>query len=99
MIHVQLPIHLRVLANIPSQKIELPVDPPITINRILDALESQYPTLKGTIRDHDTLKRRPMIRFYACNEDLSHDSPDTPLPEKVATGAEPLYVIGAIAGG
>jgi len=99
MIRIQLPIHLRVLAAIPGQQLELPVDPPITTTRILDALESQYPTLTGTLRDHDTLKRRPMIRFYACNEDLSHDSPDAPLPETIATGKDVFYIIAAIAGG
>jgi hypothetical protein len=99
MIRVVIPTHLRVLANLPAREIALPVDPPITITRILDVLEQQHPNLKGTIRDHGTTRRRPMIRFYACNEDLSHDSPDNPLPEKIAAGEEPLYVIAAIAGG
>jgi hypothetical protein len=99
MIRVILPTHLRVLANLAERELALPVDPPITITRILDALEQKCPSLKGTIRDHGTTKRRPMIRFYACNEDLSHDSPDNPLPEKIAAGQEPLYVIAAIAGG
>jgi hypothetical protein len=99
MIRVILPSHLRVLANLHDREITLPVDPPITITRILDALEQKHPNLKGTIRDHGSTKRRPMIRFYACNEDLSHDSPDNPLPEKIANANEPLYVIAAISGG
>ena len=99
MIRVQLPIHLRVLAQIPGKEIQLPVEAPITINRILDVLESQYPNLRGTIRDHDTLKRRPMIRFYACNEDLSHESPDAPLPDSIASGKDIFFIIAAIAGG
>ena len=99
MIRIILPIHLRVLAKISGKEIELPVEAPVTITRILDAVEAKYPSLKGTIRDHGSTKRRPMIRFYACNEDLSHDSPDNPLPEKIASGAEPFYIIAAIAGG
>jgi len=99
MIRVVLPVHLRVLAGLSEKEIALPVDAPVTITRILDAVEAKYPNLTGTIRDHGTTKRRAMIRFYACNEDLSHDSPDTPLPEKIATGAEPFYIVAAIAGG
>jgi hypothetical protein len=99
MIRIILPVHLRVLAGISEKEIQLPVDAPVTTARILDAVEQKYPNLKGTIRDHGTLKRRPMIRFYACQEDLSHDSPDTPLPEKIAAGTEPFYVVAAIAGG
>jgi hypothetical protein len=99
MIRIVIPTHLRVLANLPGREISLPVQPPITTTRILDALEAQHPNLKGTIRNHDTTKRRPMIRFYACNEDLSHDPPDNALPEKIASGQEPFYIIAAIAGG
>src|SRR5215471_12380139 len=99
MIRIVIPIHLRVLAGINGSEISLPVESPISITSILNALASKYPTLKGTIRDHDTFKRRPMIRFYACNEDLSHDPPDNTLPEKIVSGQEPLYIIAAIAGG
>ncbi len=99
MVRVVIPIHLRVLAKIAGSEVSLPVQAPITVNSILDAVESQYPNLKGTIRDHNSTKRRPMIRFYACNEDLSHDPTDKPLPEKIATGQEPFYIIAAIAGG
>jgi hypothetical protein len=99
MIRIILPVHLRVLAGISEKEISLPIDAPVTTTRILDAVEQRYPNLKGTIRDHGTTKRRAMIRFYACNEDLSHDSPDTPLPEKIAAGSEPFYIVAAIAGG
>ena len=98
MVRVTLPYHLRTLAGITGE-VQLDVPAPITISAILDVLESRYPNLTGTIRDHDTRKRRPMIRFYALNEDLSHQPPDTPLPGRIATGVEPLFVIGAIAGG
>ncbi|HEY1807244.1 MAG TPA: VOC family protein [Acidobacteriaceae bacterium] len=98
MIRVELPHHLRVLANVNSE-VTLKVAEPVTLRRVLDALEEQYPVLRGTIRDHDTKKRRPFLRFFACQEDLSHDSPDNPLPAEVALGKEPLLVIGAIAGG
>ena len=98
MIRIVIPIHLRVLAGI-SGEVHLDVPAPVSIKTTLDALEAKYPNLKGTIRDHGTLKRRPMIRFYACNEDLSHDPPENPLPEKIAAGTEPLYIIAAIAGG
>ena len=87
-----------VFLSLESHSLVTPRTPEIAA-RILDAVEAQYPNLRGTIRDHGTTKRRPMIRFYACNEDLSHDSPDTPLPEKIATGQEPFYIIAAIAGG
>ena len=97
-IRVELPFHLRNLAQV-SGEVRLDVPPPVTIARVLDALESRYPVLRGTIRDHDTQKRRPFLRFFACQEDLSHDSPDKPLPEAVAEGKEPLLIIGAIAGG
>lgn len=98
MIRVELPHHLRVLAQV-SGEVTLEVAAPVTLRRVLDALEERYPVLRGTIRDHDTLKRRPFLRFFACQEDLSHDSPDNPLPDAVAQGREPLLVIGAIAGG
>lgn len=98
MIRVQIPFHLRTLAGI-SGEIKLEVEPPITQRSVLDALEERYPVLKGTIRDHTTLKRRPFIRFYACEQELSHESLDSPLPDPVADGKEPYLVIGAIAGG
>src|SRR4051794_36060701 len=98
MVRIVIPTHLRVLAGI-SGEVQLDVPAPVTQRTILDALEAKYPNLCGTIRDHDTAKRRPMIRFYALQEDLSHDSPDVPLPEKVANGQEVFYVIAAIAGG
>ena len=97
-IRIELPFHLRNLAQV-SGEVRLEVSPPVTISSILDALESRYPVLRGTIRDHVTHQRRPMVRFFACEEDLSHESPDTPLPEKIASGAEAFYIIGAIAGG
>jgi molybdopterin synthase sulfur carrier subunit len=98
MIRVVIPAHLRTLAKV-NGDVELEVLPPVTLGAVLDALEERYPMLRGTIRDHSTLARRPFIRFFACQEDLSHEPPDTPLPAAVASGAEPLYVIGAIAGG
>ena len=98
MIRVILPPHLRTLANV-GREIQLDVTPPITPRSILDAIESRYPMLKGTIRDHVTQQRRAMVRFFACEEDLSHDPPDKVLPEKIATGEEAFYIIGAIAGG
>lgn len=98
MIRVVLPAHLRTLAAVDGD-VMLEVDGPVTARAILDALEARHPVLRGTIRDHATQKRRAFIRFFACEEDWSHESPDTPLPEAVATGAEPFYVIGAIAGG
>jgi hypothetical protein len=98
MIRVILPAHLRTLANV-TREVTIDVPAPITQRSILTALESRYPTLQGTIRDHGTLKRRPLVRFFACEEDVSHDSPDALLPEAVASGAEPFYIIGAIAGG
>jgi hypothetical protein len=98
MIRVVIPTHLRVLAHIHGE-LQLNVPAPVTINAVLDVLESQYPTLTGTIRDHTTQKRRPMIRYYACNEDLSHDPTDRPLPEKITSGHDPLYIVAAIAGG
>jgi hypothetical protein len=98
MIRVVLPAHLRTLANI-SGDVELDVSGPVTQRSVLDALEARYPTLQGTIRDHVTHKRRDFVRFFACQEDLSHESPDAALPEAVASGAEPFLVVGAIAGG
>ena len=98
MIRVVLPPHLRTLAHVGSE-ISLDVEGPLTLRSALDALESAYPMLRGTIRDHVTLERRPFLRFFACSEDISHESPDTPLPPAVVSGAEPLLVVGAIAGG
>jgi len=98
MIRVVLPQHLRTLANV-GREVELDVKPPITQHSLLDALEAKYPMLSGTIRDQSTKQRRALVRFFACQEDLSHDSPDTPLPEKVAKGEEPYIILGAIAGG
>ena len=98
MIRVQLPYHLRTLAKV-SGEVTLEVDGAVTQRSVLDALEARYPMLQGTIRDHVTRQRRPFLRFFACEEDLSHESPDAPLPEAVASGKEPLLVIGAIAGG
>jgi hypothetical protein len=98
MIRVVLPYHLRSLAHIDGE-VSLDVAGPVTQRSVLDALEARYPMLRGTIRDHVTQKRRPMLRFFACEEDLSHESPDAPLPAAVASGAEPFWIIGAIAGG
>jgi hypothetical protein len=98
MIRLQLPHHLRLLANL-NGEVELAVTGPVTQRSILDALEARFPSLCGTIRDHVTQKRRPLVRFYACEEDWSNESPDAVLPEAVATGKEPFLVIGAIAGG
>jgi hypothetical protein len=98
MIRVVLPSHLRVLAQL-SGEVKLDPTGPITQRSILDALESRYPMLRGTIRDQRTGERRPFLRFFACKEDLSHDPPDAPLPQAVASGAEPFCIIGAIAGG
>ena len=98
MIRIVLPFHLRTLARIDGE-VTLEVEPPITQRAVLDALEERYPMLRGTIRDHGTFKRRAFLRFYACKQDLSHESPDVPLPEAVASGEEPFCVVGAIAGG
>ena len=98
MIHVILPAHLRTLAGI-ERDVALDVAPPVTQRTIIDALEAKYPMLRGTIRDHVTLKRRALVRFFVCETDISHDSPDEPLPEKVARGEEPFFIVGAIAGG
>ena len=93
-----MPFHLRTLAKVDGE-VTLAVAAPVTVRSILDALEARYPVLRGTIREHDTLKRRPLLRFHACAEDISHDSPDTPLPDRIASGEEPFIIIGAIAGG
>jgi len=98
MVRVVLPLHLRTLAHIDSE-VELEVEGVATQRSVLDALEARYPVLRGTIRDHDTRQRRPFIRFFACEQDLSHESPDSPLPAQVAEGTEPFLVVGAIAGG
>lgn len=97
-IRVVLPHHLRTLANVRGE-VELTVEGPVTQRSVLDALEAGYPMLRGTIRDHVTQQRRPFLRFFACQEDLSHEPPDAPLPDAVASGKEPFIVIGAIAGG
>lgn len=98
MIRVILPYHLRTLAQLGAE-VTLDVPPPVTPRSILDALEARYPMLCGTIRDHVTKQRRPMLRFWACNEDITHQSPDAPLPDAIASGAEPFFIVGAIAGG
>ena len=98
-IRVVLPAHLRTIAQAPPGEVLLEVEGPITQRSILDALEARYPSLQGTIRDHVTKQRRAFLRFFACAEDLSHESPDALLPEAVASGVEPLLVVGAIAGG
>ncbi len=98
MIRVVLPFHLRTLASI-EDEVMLDLNGPATQRSVLDALEARYPVLRGTIRDHVTQKRRPFLRFFACEEDLSHEPPDTPLPDAVASGKEPFFIIGAIAGG
>jgi molybdopterin synthase sulfur carrier subunit len=98
MIRVVLPAHLRTLARV-SGDVELEIACEVTQRSILDALEARYPMLRGTIRDHVTKERRPFLRFFACAEDLSHEPPDAPLPREVASGAEPFFIIGAIAGG
>jgi hypothetical protein len=98
MIRVTLPQHLRTLAHV-GNEVRVDVEGRATLRSVLDALEASYPMLRGTIRDHVTLQRRPFLRFFACEEDLSNESPDTPLPEAVTSGKEPLLIIGAIAGG
>jgi hypothetical protein len=98
MIKVALPTHLRTLARVKG-KVELQIEGPVTQRSILDALEAEYPMLRGTVCDHVTRQRRPFIRFFVCGEDWSHELPDTPLPDAVATGAEPFLIVGAIAGG
>jgi hypothetical protein len=98
MIRVTLPFHLRTLAHVGGE-VQLSIEGPVTQRAILDALEAAYPVLAGTIRDHGTQERRPFLRFFACEQDLSHEPPDAPLPEAVAKGEEPYMIIGAIAGG
>jgi hypothetical protein len=97
-IRVDLPAHLRTLARV-SGEVSVDVHGAVTIGAVLDALEASYPVLRGTIRDRVTQKRRPFVRFFACEEDWSHEAPDTPLPDAVAAGSEPLLVVGAMAGG
>ena len=99
MIRVVLPFHLKNLAHVTESEVTLEVANPITIRSVLDALEIKYPSLRGTIRDHGTLKRRPFIRFFACKEDLSLEPADTPLPDEIVSGREPFLVVGAMAGG
>jgi len=98
MIRVVIPAHLRTLAHVQGD-VTLEVAAPVTVRSVLDALEARYPMLRGTIRDHVTLERRPFLRFFACEEDFSLESPDVPLPEAVVSGKEPFFIIGAIAGG
>lgn len=98
MIRVVLPHHLRTLARV-GDEVQLAIDGQITLGATLDALEATYPTLRGTMRDHVTQKRRPFVRFFACEQDLSHEPPETPLPPPVIAGAEPFFVVGAMAGG
>lgn len=98
MIRVVLPHHLRRLAGVGAE-VQLELNGPATPRAVLDALEARYPMLCGTIRDHDTGRRRPLLRFFACEEDISHDSPDDPLPDAVASGAEPFLIVGSVAGG
>ena len=98
MIRVVLPAHLRNLAQV-GNEVELSVEGSVTTRSILDELEKRYPMLSGTIREHDTHKRRAFVRFFACSEDISHDSPDAPLPDAIANGTEPFMIVGAIAGG
>jgi molybdopterin synthase sulfur carrier subunit len=98
MVRVVLPFHLRNLARV-NDEVQLAVNAPVTLGSLLDALESRYPVLRGAIRDHGTLRRRPFVRFYACKEDLSLEPLETPLPVSVTTGAEPFFIVGAMAGG
>ncbi len=100
MIRVELPTHLKTLAGVADEvSLQLPGATPVTTRAVLDALEARYPVLRGTMRDHDTYRRRPFVRFFACARDLSQESPDAPLPEAVQSGAEPFLVVGAMAGG
>jgi molybdopterin synthase sulfur carrier subunit len=98
MIRVMLPAHLRTLAKV-EREVQVQVDGPVTQSSVLDALEAAYPVLRGTIRDHGSQKRRSLVRFFACEQDLSNESPDAPLPDAVAQGTEPFMVVGAMAGG
>jgi hypothetical protein len=98
MIRVMLPFHLRTLARVEGE-VTLDMEGPVTLCSILDTLETRYPMLRGTIRHHETLQRRPFLRYFACRQDYSHEPPDAPLPDEVAGGAEPFMIVGAIAGG
>ena len=98
MIRIVLPHHLRTLARV-GDEVQLDLNGSATVKAVLDAIEAKYPMLRGTIRDHVTQQRRPLVRFFACGEDISHESPDTPLPAAIANGSEPFFVMGAIAGG
>lgn len=98
MIRVVLPHHLRTLAKV-TDEVQVDVKDGVTVNSVIDAIEAKYPALRGTIREHGTLKRRSLVRFFACGEDISHQPSDTPLPDPVAKGAEPFFIMGAIAGG
>lgn len=98
MIRIVLPHHLRTLARV-SDEVQVDLNGSVTVKSILDALETKYPMLRGTIRDHESHKRRPMVRFFVCGEDVSHDPPDTPLPDAIKKGTEPFFIMGAIAGG
>ena len=98
MIRVVLPYHLRNLARVDGE-VQLEVAAPATLGSVLDALEASYPVLRGTVRDHGTLRRRPFVRFFACKEDLSHNPPETPMPDAVVSGSEPFLIVGAMAGG
>jgi hypothetical protein len=98
MIRVMLPVHLQTLARVEGE-VALAVQGPVTLNSVLDALEDRYPALRGTVRDHETRRRRPLVRFFTCGRDVSHQAPETPLPEPVSRGEEPLLIVGAIAGG
>jgi molybdopterin synthase sulfur carrier subunit len=98
MIRIVLPHHLRALARV-GDEVQVDLNGSVTVQSILDALETKYPMLRGTIRDHESHKRRPMVRFFVCGEDVSHDPPDTPLPDAIAKGTEPFFIMGAIAGG
>ena len=97
-IRVMLPQHLRTLAHVGAE-VSIEVEGQVSLRSVLDALEAEYPMLRGTIRDHVTLQRRPFLRFFACSEDWSHEAPDTPLPKEITSGSEPFLIIGAIAGG
>ena len=98
MVRVVLPVHLRTLAGV-GREVEVRVSGVVTANSVLTQLEARYPTLRGTIRDHDTLRRRPFVRYFACEQDISHEPDDLPLPEPVTTGTEPFLIVGAMAGG
>jgi hypothetical protein len=98
MIRVVLPHHLRTLAKV-GDEVHIDLNGTVTVHAVIDALEERYPVLRGTIRDHGTLKRRPLVRFFVCGEDISHEPPDAPLPDQIVKGEEPFFVMGAIAGG